>query len=271
LDFKAIRYETDERVAFITFNRPDKLNAIDGQTKSEMFEAFRLFNEDENLRVAVLSGEGGRAFSVGYDLIDATGTSRTDIGAWRKRLQGTYNFTRLPWDSPKPTIAMIDGHCLAGGLEFAQMCDVRYCSDASTFGVVETRFSAGILALGMPWIIGNRARELIYTGDTIGAEEAGRIGLVNRVFPKDLLRDEVAKIAKRMSVVAMDCLRWNKKAINNTYAAMGFEPAMSYALEACTIMDTTHTPEFVEFSRIRSEQGLNAALAHLKSAFARYE
>lgn len=271
MSFKAITYDVDDRVAIVQFNRPDKLNAIDGQTKEEMFEAFERFQQDDNLRVMVVSGAGDRAFSVGYDLIDAKGTSRKDIRAWRERLQGTYKFTRLPWDCPKPVVALIDGHCLAGALEFAQMCDIRYCSDGSTFGVVETRFSAGIVTLGMPWIIGNRSRELIFTGDTIDSDEAVRIGLVSRSYPKQAIHEEVMKIAKRMSQVAMDCLVWNKRAITNTYNNMGFEPAMLYGLEACTIMDTVHTPEFVEFSRIREEQGLNAALAWLKQQFGQYE
>ena len=86
-------------------------------------------------------------------------------------------------------IAMIDGYCLAGALELAQMCDIRYCSDASKFGVVETRFSDGIATYIMPWILGNRCRELIYTGDTFDGERAFRLGLVDRVFPKtDLAR-----------------------------------------------------------------------------------
>lgn len=271
MKFTDITYTVDERVALVELNRPDKLNAINGQLKTEMFEAFRMFEEDDNLRVMVISGAGGKAFSVGYDLLDATDTPRTDIKKWRERLGGTYRFTRLAWDCPKPVIAMIDGHCLAGGLEFAQMCDIRYCSEGSKFGVVETRFSAGIVTLGMPWIIGNRCRELIFTGDTIGSDEAVRLGLVNRSYPKETLREDVMKIAKRMSMVALDCLVWNKRAINNTYNGMGFEAGMSYGLEACTIMDTIHTPEFVEFSRIRSEQGLNAALSWLKGQFGQYE
>jgi enoyl-CoA hydratase len=81
----------------------------------------------------------------------------------------------------------------------------------------------------------------------------------------------VIKIAKRISQVALDCLIWNKRAITNTYNTMGFESAMLYGVEACTIMDTTHTPEFVEFARIREQDGLNAALAWRDSQFKQYE
>ncbi|MCO5089483.1 enoyl-CoA hydratase/isomerase family protein [Bosea sp. (in: a-proteobacteria)] len=271
MNYEAITFEVDGRVAIVELNRPDKLNAINKAVKEEMADALKRFSEDDDLRVMVIAGKGGKAFSVGFDLVESTGTPRTDVKKWRERTRDDYLFCRSPWDCPKPIIAMIDGHCLAGGLEFAQMCDIRYCSDTSSFGVVETRFSAGVVALGMPWIIGNRCRELIYTGDTFDAAEAERLGLVNRVYPKDRLREEVIKNAKRMGQVALDCLVWNKRAITNTYSAMGFEPALLYGLEACTLMDVIHTPEYIEFARIRAEQGLGAALAWRDGQFKPYE
>ena len=86
------------------------------------------------------------------------------------------------------------------------MCDIRYASDVSQFAVIQTRFSNGVATLAMPWIIGHKSRELIFTGDMISAVEAERIGLVNRVFPKADLESEVMKVAKRMSRVALDSL-----------------------------------------------------------------
>jgi len=151
------------------------------------------------------------------------------------------------------------------------MCDIRYCSDDSTFGVVETRFSSGIATLIMPWIVGARCRELIYTGDKIDAQEALRIGLVNRVYPKKELRDATMKVAKRMSQVAMDCLAWNKRAINNMYETQGFHAALRYGVEACSILDATETPEFRKFDEIRRSQGLHAAMQWRDSQFAKHE
>lgn len=271
MTYEAITYEMDDRVAVVEFNRPTKLNAFNKAVKDEVADAMRRFAQDDGARVMVISGAGGRAFSVGFDLVESTGTSRTDIKAWRGRTKDDYDFCRLPWDCPKPVIAMIDGHCLAGAMEFAQMCDIRYCSDRSTFGVVETRFSAGVVTLGHPFVLGNRARELIYTGDTFGADEAFRLGFANRVMSPETLRAETLRHAKRMSMVALDCLTWNKRAFNNAYTAMGFEQALLYGLEACTVMDVTHTPEYVEFARIRAESGLNAALAWRDSQFSPYE
>jgi enoyl-CoA hydratase/carnithine racemase len=271
MNYETIKYEKDDRVAILSFNRPERLNAFNQKLKDEVRHAIRAFDADESLRVLVITGEGTRSFSTGYDLKESTQTPRTDIERWRARLHDDYTFTRAPWECSKPVLAMIDGHCLAGALEFSQMCDVRYSSDAASFGVVETRFSAGVVTMVMPWVIGQRSRELIFTGDTIDAQEAMRIGLVSRVFPQATLRAEVLKIAKRMSQVAMSCLVWNKRAIRAAYETMGFDSAMRYGFEACTIMDTVHTPEYVEFARVRERDGLVAALRWRDEQFSRYE
>ena len=123
----------------------------------------------------------------------------------------------------------------------------------------------------MPWIIGPRCRGLIYSGDTFDAEEAFRLGLVDRVFEQQRLRSETMKRAKRMSQVALACLRYNKRAINNTYESMGFNSAMRYGVAIATLSDSTATPEFVEFDRVRREQGFKAALRWRDEQFKRYE
>jgi enoyl-CoA hydratase/carnithine racemase len=166
---------------------------------------------------------------------------------------------------------MIDGYCLAGGLEFAQMCDIRYCSDRSRFAVIETRFSAGVATLAMPWIIGAMSRELIYSGDMIDADTALRIGLVNRVFPVETLHEEVLRTAKRIARVALSTLRWHKRAINHTYETMGFSAALQYGLEACVLLDTIGSPELREFWARVHETDLADALQWRREQFASYE
>ena len=270
-DYHAIRYETDERVAVITFHRPKQLNAFSLDLCSEVMDAVARADRDPSIRVLVVTGSGGRAFSAGYDIKDEDEAMKSSVEEWWENLNQDFDFTFAPWKCSKPVIAMIDGYCLAGGLEFAQMCDVRYCSEASRFGVVETRFSAGIVTMAMPWIIGPRCRELIYSGDTFGAEEAFRLGLVDRVFTGDALREETMKRAKRMSQVALSCLQYNKRAINHTYESMGFNSAMRYGVAIATLSDSTLTPEFAEFDRVRRERGLKAALEWRDAQFRQYE
>ena len=196
--FNTILYETDDRVATITLNRPNRMNALSLELCGEVKAAFAEADRDPAVRVVIITGAGGKAFSAGYDIKDGDEGMKEGIAAWSERLRHDLGFTYAPWNCSKPVIAMIDGYCLAGALEFAQMCDMRYCTPDSKFGVVETRFSAGIATLAMPWVMGSRCRELIYTGDTIDGNEALRLGLVNRVMPKDKLRAETMKIARRM-------------------------------------------------------------------------
>ena len=271
-DYNTLIYEVDDRVASITLNRPERMNALSLELCGEIVAALAAADADPGVRVVVISGAGGKAFSAGYDMKDAmtSGPRRPDL-AWRNRLQKDLRFCYAPWECTKPVIAMIDGYCLAGALEFVQMCDIRYCSDVSKFGVLETRFAAGIVTMIMPWILGPASRELIYTGDTIGADEALRVGLVTRVYPKDRLRPEVMKIAKRMSRAALECLVWNKRAINQSFEARGLRSALAYGLEACTQLDCSGAEEYRKFDAIRREQGLTAAIRWRDALFAPYE
>ena len=186
-------------------------------------------------------------------------------------MQKDIRFTYSVWDCTKPVIAMIDGFCYAGALEFAMCCDIRYCSDASSFAAVEARFSNGIATMIMPWLIGQRCRALIYTGDAFDSAEAFRLGLVDKVFPKATLPAEVTKIAKRMSRVSMDCLKWNKRSVNQAFETMGLRSAIMYGAEASAIMDSTGSPEAERFDDIRRRDGLNAALKWRTEQFAPYE
>jgi enoyl-CoA hydratase/carnithine racemase len=272
--YETITYAADDRVAVITFNRPKRMNAMNLKLCREVMDAIAKADADDEVRVIVVTGAGGKAFSAGYDLDDPDSPmvlGETGIVEGRWRLNHDLQYTYSAWRCSKPVIAMIDGYCLAGALEFAQMCDIRYASDDSRFGVIETRFAAGVVTLAMPWVIGQRCRELIYTGDEIPAEEAFRLGLVNRVFPKADLEAEVMKIAKRMSRVALAALQWNKRALNQTYETMGFGAAMQYGLEACVMLDVTETPEGKKFNEIQQKDGLTAAIRWRDAQFAPFE
>jgi enoyl-CoA hydratase/carnithine racemase len=123
----------------------------------------------------------------------------------------------------------------------------------------------------MPWLIGQRSRALIYSGDTITANEAFRLGLVDKVFPKPALQAEVTKIAKRMSRVSLECLQMNKKALNNSFETMGLRQAIAYGAEVCALMDSIGSPEASQFDLIRREKGMAAALKWRAEQFAPYE
>lgn len=269
--YNTLTYEIDDRVAIITLNRPERMNAFSLELCGEVKAAFAEADRDPAVRVVIITGAGGKAFSAGYDIKDGDEGMKEGLAAWSERLQADLAFTYAPWHCSKPVIAMVDGYCLAGALEFVQMCDMRYCTPESKFGVVETRFSAGIATLAMPWIMGARCRELIYTGDTIDGAEAHRLGLVNRVMPRAKLRAETMKIARRMGQVALACLQHNKRALNGSYRIMGFDAALGYANELAAMMDATVTPEYKAFEDIRRKDGLTAAIRWREQQFKQFE
>ena len=271
MTYENLIYAVEDRVATLTLNRPERHNALSQALVDEIIAAVAEADADPEVRVLILTGAGGRAFSSGYDIKELAQKPKRTLAEWRARMQKDIRFTYSVWDCSKPVIAMIDGFCYAGALELAMCCDMRVCSEGSKFAAVEARFSNGIATMIMPWLIGQRARALIYTGDTFDAAEAHRLGLVDTVHPKAALQAETVKLARRMSRVSLDCLRWNKRAINHAFETMGLRTAIQYGSEASAIMDATSSPEADQFDSIRRTEGLPAALAWRAAQFAPYE
>lgn len=170
-----VRYECRGAAAVLTIDRPDRRNAVDAATARGLRQGFEEFERDEGARVLVLTGAGGEAFCAGADL-KALDLDVDDPA-------GPMGFSRLT--PTKPTIAAIDGWCLAGGLELALWCDLRIATPASVFGCFERRWGVPLVDGGtqrLPRVVGmGRALELILTGRPVEAEEALRIGLVNEL------------------------------------------------------------------------------------------
>ncbi|HEV2301718.1 MAG TPA: enoyl-CoA hydratase/isomerase family protein, partial [Stellaceae bacterium] len=181
-----VLYESDDKVAIITLNRPHKLNAIDAELQRELTAAFARADAEEATSVVLLRA-AGRSFCAGYDI------SKKEPGAddWRRDALAAYHhlapqldFEMLPWSMKKPVVAAVQGHVRGGGCELVMLCDLTIAADNAVFGEPEVRFSAVGPAIVMPWIIGyKKARELLYFGDTIDAKEALALGMVNRVVP----------------------------------------------------------------------------------------
>jgi enoyl-CoA hydratase len=162
----------------VTIDRPERRNAVDGETAKALRAAFEAFAADEDARVLVLTGAGEAAFCAGADL---KAIETLDAGA----PGGPLGFTRLA--SPKPAIAAVSGWCLAGGLELALWCDLRIATETAVLGCAERRWGVPLIDGGtqrLPRVIGTgRALELVLTGRDVGAAEALSIGLVNEVVP----------------------------------------------------------------------------------------
>jgi E-phenylitaconyl-CoA hydratase len=193
-----VLYERSGHVATITYNRPDAMNAVNGELRRDLNAAFARFRDEEEAWVAVITG-AGRAFCAGADLRDGQGSTGEFTGTfWEKP---TLNSFESGWEIHKPVIAAVNGHCLGYGLTLVTWCDFVLASDRATFGYPEVRLGipAIVGAIRLPQRIGwADAMELLLTGETVDAERAHQMGLVWRVVAHDELLSEARALAHRL-------------------------------------------------------------------------
>jgi enoyl-CoA hydratase len=246
--------------AWLTLNRPDKLNALSYELVHELREAIRRVADDDEVKVVVLTG-AGRAFSAGFDLSEEAASRVEGAEDWRRILADDVALTLELWSLPKPTIAAVRGWCLAGGCELAMACDLIVAADDARFGEPEIRYGSGPVTLLMPFLLGQKkTNELLFTGDAIDAAEAQQLGLVNRVVGEDELDDTVAELVRKIAPTPLPVLRLTKLALLRAYEAMGLRSAVLSNLDLSAILNAADTPEQREFDEIVATRGLKAAL-----------
>ncbi len=252
----------------LTMNRPTALNALSGELIEALSSAFRETAGDPSVRVIILRGSG-RAFCAGYDLAEDAGAGAKDSAAWYHELDESAAKMLEIFDNPKPVIAQVHSYCLAGGCDLMMICDLCVCSDDSFFGEPEIRFGSGVVTMVMPWVLGVRkSKELLYTGeDRIDAPEALRIGLVNKVVPRDELDAATLALAEEIAKNDPFAIAMTKKAINSVWEGAGFREALAANVGLDTLIETADLPERAEFRRITVEQGLKAAIAWRDARF----
>lgn len=215
MEFKNIILEKQDRIASLMINRPKALNALNRDTLLEIKAAVEDVRDDDSIDVLIISGTGGKAFVAGADI-----TFMLDINAIQGREFGLLGqgVLRLIESIEKPVIAAIDGFCLGGGCELAMACDFRICSDKSKFGQPEVGLGVTPGFGGtqrLPRLVGTGiAKQLLYTGDVVDADEAVRTGLVNYIVPAEELMDYVMKIARKISLRGQLAVRFCKVAVN---------------------------------------------------------
>jgi len=206
-----VSYERDGRTAVVTIERPERRNAVDGATARALYAAFKAFDADEGLDVAVLTGRGGY-FCAGADLkaiSQSGGASGERASIPEDGDVGPMGCTRLRLG--KPVIAAIEGPAVAGGLEVACWADLRVAAEGATFGVFCRRFGVPLIDLGtvrLPRLIGaSRAMDLILTGRPVDAQEAHAMGLANRVVPQGQALSAALELARQLGAFPQLCMR----------------------------------------------------------------
>jgi enoyl-CoA hydratase len=252
----------------LTMNRPKSLNALNGELIDGLSRALGLAAEDEGVRVVILRG-AGRAFCAGYDLNEDAAGGALDSAHWHAELAHSTERMLELVDHPKPVIAQVHSYCLAGGTDLMLACDLAVAGDDAFFGYVDVRFGSGVVSMFLPWIVGVRkAKELLFTGeDRIPADEALRIGLVNRVVPADLLQGATLALANQIAKNEPFVVQTTKRALNRAWDVAGFRAALAANTDLDAIIETANLPQRDEFRRITSEQGLKAAIAWRDARF----
>ena len=260
--------ERFDKVARLTLNRPDRMNAINEPLREALEEHFRAFAEDDGVSVIILRGSG-RGFCSGYDLQalpgSEAGSSPTygevpEIMRDRARLRRTVERWMWLWSYPKPTIAEVHGFCLSGGGEMASMFDLTICSEDAVFGHPAARANGIPPTLSLwPLKIGlARTKELLFTGDTISGREAAEWGIVNRCVPREELSDHVLALAQRIANVPLEALTIHKHVANRWYELMGVRTMVDEGADFDAIF---HQLSVVKaFSDLAREKGVKAAL-----------
>ena len=242
-----IRYEVDGKVGVVTLDRTDKANAVNQQTLDEMNEAFMTAAADRDVRVIVLKANG-KHFSSGHDLsgsdeaLEKAGGGDSSPGQgstldWDQRgLQAIYEWEAIHYlgysrqwrDIPKPTIAAVQGQCIAGGLMLCWPCDLIVAADNAMFSDPVVRMGiGGVEYHGHTWEMGPRkAKEMLFTARRFSAEEAADLGMVNRVVPLDDLVSETMTLAHEISEMHPFALAQAKRAVNQTMDVQGFYTAL---------------------------------------------
>lgn len=216
MDYKNIMLEYQDKIALLYINRPQVLNALNKETLLEIKDAVSKIAQDEQVYVLVITGQGEKAFVAGADITFMSGMNAMEGREFGLLGQEVF---RLIEEMPKPVIAAVNGFALGGGCELAMACDFRIASNKAKFGQPEVGLGVTPGFGGtqrLPRLVGTgMAKYLLYSGDTIDAEEALRIGLINKIVPASELLEYTLNIAHKIAAKGQIAVRLCKAAVNS--------------------------------------------------------
>lgn len=267
-----VLYERDGRIGRITLNRPQALNAIDGDMPGALAAAVTEADEDRRVRAMVLTG-AGRSFCAGYDLAyyaaGPGGSQATQPMPWDPiqdyafMWRNTEHFMSV-WRAKKPVVCKIRGHAVAGGSDIALCCDMVVMAENAEIGYMPARvWGCPTTAMWVYRLGPERAKRMLFTGDRISGSEAAEIGLVLKAVPEEDLDSEVEALLERIASVPINQLAMQKLMVNQAVEAMGLLNTQRIA----TLFDgiSRHTPEGVNYKARSGEVGWRQAVAERDS------
>lgn len=213
--YQTLLYEKENGIGIVTINRPQAMNALNDLAYAELLELFLSIQDDQEVRVVIITGSGEKSFVAGTDITNMAKLSAAEARAFSSKLKKTYD---LIWNLDKPVIAAVNGYALGGGAELAMSADIIIASENARFGQLE--INVGIIpgsggTQRLTRLIGiNRAKELIYTGNMIDAKTAFSMGMLNKVVPPADLMKEARAMAAKLLEKSSAILKLAKSAIN---------------------------------------------------------
>lgn len=279
MEYSDIKYRVEDRVARITLDRPEKLNALNIQIRREIVDALRRAEADDEVSIILIDGEG-RSFCSGYDITpDQSGRAGEPPAGWVNSEHfdsWTDQFARscvrdwlTIWDLMKVVVCKVHGHCLAGGTELMSMCDIAFVADEAQIGYPPMRGMTTPDTLYFPWKLGMaNAKYLQITGNSVSGKEAAAMGWVAKSFPAAELEEQVQRELRAMSSIAPSLLGANKASLNQAYETLGFKTSLATGWQWHALSSRLR-PGAGDFGRISRDEGLRAALEWRDGAFRR--
>ena len=259
MEYKTILYEKEEGIGTITLNRPKAMNALSSEMLRELSDLLDEIEGDDGVKVVIITGGNEKFFAAGADIKELESFQKPmDAHGFTKMAQAA--ITKFE-DFDKPVIAAISGYALGGGLELSMACDIRIAAENAFFGQPE--ITLGVIPGGggtqrLPRLVGIcKAKELLYTGDRIDANEAHRIGLVNKVVPVGSLMDETRKMAEKIASRPGVAVKVTKLVVNSGVGTANIHSALEYEQRGFEIL----------FSTEDQKEGMQAFIEKRKAEF----
>ena len=252
-----LELKQEGKILWISLNNPTKMNCLRDDMLDNFCKVVDEVEHDDSVSVAIIRGNGP-CFSSGYDISRTDGRKRPDNAEDSRRFyKRRYAFLEKVWNCPKPFIASVHSYCLAAASDLANTCDITIAADDAEFGYPAVRWGGHTHRLTYPWHMPiKKAKEMMFTGRRMKAEEALRCGVVNHVVPREKLEEETRAMAERICLTPMSGLIVNKISMNFAFNVSGYQQAMQFSFQVAET-NMWRKNEFVD--KVLSE-GLNSAL-----------